>query len=234
MSFTVIRPRNRLTVALGLSAALLATAAPDVQGQSTSGAADAFCWRGKPLPSCGAFALFELEVAFAVASTTVVYEGEGPAIERPVFTNELKWHLGAMRNLSEEWALGAAVTLGPGSRSPLTGMQVRARRWLHSPVSAEFEAGIVDTGFNDRFGSGFGWGPSVGARLSVADRFSVFTRWEGAYARAASDTRSAREAGFHQGLYAGASAGSTVAVAGTAALGAVVLLFVLALNRADF
>jgi hypothetical protein len=57
----------------------------------------------------------------------------------------------------------------------------------------------------------------------MGDHLSVFTRWQGAYAQGGSDAHFHREAGFHQGLYVGASAGSTVAVLGTGILGALVL-----------
>lgn len=42
------------------------------------------------------------------------------------------------------------------------------------------------------------------------------------------------EAGFHQRLYVGASAGSTVAVAGSAVLGAIALWVAYALSQSDF
>ncbi len=224
-----------LRVAVGLAVGLLAPSATGLQGQAVPGTVpDAFCWRGKALPACRGFALFELEGAVAVASTTLVHESSVVTTEYPAFENELKWHLGAMRNLTQEWALGGTVSLGTGSPGPLTGIRVRARRWLRPRMSVELEAGAVDTGINERFGSGTGWGPTVGARLNMADHFSVFTRWEGAYARAGSDRDFHREAGFHQGLYVGASAGSTAAAAGTGVLGGIVLFAAYALSRSDF
>lgn len=212
-----------LTVAVGLSIGLLAPAATGLQGQTVPGeGTEAFCWRGKALPACRSFALFELESALAVASTTGTIEGTNSSSEYPVFQDEVKWHLGAMRNVSDYWALGAALSVGIGSPTPLTGVRVRARHWVKPWLSAEIEAGAVDTG--DRFGSGFEWGPTYGARLNMGDYFSVFTRWEGAYAEPGSDAFLETDNGFHQGVYVGASAGSTVAVAGTAALGVVGLV----------
>ena len=58
----------------------------------------------------------------------------------------MKWHFGAMRNVTEDWALGATVSVGTGSPSFPTGLRVRARRWLNPLMSAELEAGAVDTG----------------------------------------------------------------------------------------
>lgn len=171
----------------------------------------------------------------AVASTTVTHESSVVTSEHPAFENELKWHLGAMRNLSDEWALGGTVSVGTGSPTPLTGIRARARRWLKPAVTAELEAGVVDTGINHRFGSGFGWGPTVGGRLNLGDHVSVFTRWEGVYAQAGSDGLDFhRDAGIHQGLYVGASGGSTVAVVGTAVLGAIALLAVYSLGQGDW
>ena len=171
----------------------------------------------------------------AVASTTVTHESSAVTTEYPAFETELNWHLGAMRNLSDEWAVGATLSMGSGSPSPLTAVRARARRWLKPAMSAELEAGVVDTGINHRFGSGFGWGPTFGGRLNFGDHVSVFTRWEGVYAQAGSDSYEFhRQAGIHQGLYVGASGGSTVAVAGTAVLGAIALLAVYSLGQGDF
>jgi hypothetical protein len=214
-----------LAVVVTLSTALFAASATNLGGQTGTGeTANAFCWRGQALPACRSYWLFEFEGGLAVASTTVVHESPNLTTEYPVFTNELKWHFGVMRNLTEEWALGGTVNLGVGSSAGLRpGIGIRARRWLHPPMSVELEAGAVETGINDRFGSGFGVGPSVGARLNFGDHFSVVTRWEGAYAQAGSDRFFQREAGFHQALFVGASAGSTAAVVGTVTLGALVL-----------
>lgn len=222
-------------VACGLALSVSALAVTGVAGQTAAGEAPAaFCWQGQALPACRGFVIFELEGAWAVASTTVVHESSAASTEYPVFRDELKWHLGAMRNVSEDWALGATLSLGTGSPGPLTGIRVRARRWLRPPMSAELELGAVDTGINDRFGSGSGWGPTFGARLNMRDQVSVFARWEGAYAEAGSDTYFEREAGFHQGLYVGASAGSMVALGGTVVLGAVALWIAYALSQSDF
>lgn len=224
-----------LTVGFGLAISLSPLVATGLQSQAVPrDAPSAFCWRGQALPSCRSFPLFELEWGLAVASTRVVHQSSAVTSKYPVFENELKWHLGAMRNVSEDWAWGAALSLGTGSPSPLTGIRVRSRRWLKPPMSTELEVGVVDTGINDRFGSGFGWGPTLGARLNMGDYISVFTRWEGAYAEAGSDTYFHREAGFHQGLYVGAGGGSTVAVAGSAVLGAVAMWVAYVWSETEF
>lgn len=226
-----MRDVRTLTAAFGLALSVSTLAATGLHGQTVpQEAPSAFCWRGQALPVCRSFALFELEGGLAVASTTVVHESSVVTTEYPAFASELNWHLGAMRNVSEEWALGATASVGTGSPSPLTGIRIRGRRWLEPPMSAEFEVGAVDTGINDRFGSGFGWGPTLGVRLNRGDHFSLFARWEGAYAQAGSDRDFRREAGFHQGVYIGASLGSTVAAAGTAVLGAVALWLAHALS----
>lgn len=226
-----------LGIAVYVAMAVFGPPATALQGQTDpEEAVDAFCWRGKALPACRSFALFELEGALAVASTKFVHESDVVTTDHPVYDNELAWNLGAMRNLTKEWALGATVSLGIGRMSsPLaTGIRFRARRWLNRPMSAELEAGAVNTGINDRFGSGFGWGPTVGARLNMGDQLSLFTRWEGAYAQAGSDGYFHREAGFHQGLYVGASAGSTPAAVGTGILATAALLFAYALSQAEW
>lgn len=225
-----------LNVAVSLAVALSAPAA-GLTGQAGTGEAEraeSFCWRGQSPPACRDFAIFELEWGAAVASTKVAHESSAVTTEYPVFENELKWHLGAMRNVSKEWAVGGTVSLGTGSPSALTGIRFRARRWLAPSASAELEAGVVDTGIIQRFGSGLGWGPTVGARLNMGDQLSVFTRWEGAYAQAGSDEYFRRRAGVHHGLYLGASAGSTMAAIGTGVLGILALLALYSLSQANF
>jgi hypothetical protein len=214
-----------LAVAVGLATALSAVAAANLQGQAAStDAQSAFCWAGQPLPACRGFALFELELGLAVASTTVPDESSevDPAVR--VFGPALEWNLGAMRNVSEGWALGATVGLGTGAPTPLTGVRVRARRWLKPRLSAEFEAGAVSTSINEIHEAGQWWGPAIGVRLNMGDDASIFTRWEGGYGRVGSDTE------LHQALYVGGSAGSNVALAGSLAVALYALYVTLALR----
>jgi hypothetical protein len=235
------RSRNaRVTYALVLS--LAAIGATGLDGQSAPAEVSAveppsepaaFCWRGQALPACRHFALFEMEGALAVASTRAVHESSVVISEHPVFEDRLSWQLGLMRNVSPEWAVGATVSIGAGPHGPATGLRVRARRWLAPRRSVEVEAGAIDTQVNRRFGSGIGWGPTVGGRLNLGDYVSVFARWEAVYAGAGSDGYYSREAGFHQGLLVGASAGSTVAVAGSAALGVAAAFIAYMLSQTD-
>jgi hypothetical protein len=226
-------PAARLGLTLSVALSLTLIPAAGLSGQAApgggGGAADPFCWRGRALPACAAFALFEMEGGLAVASTRVVLETTDFRDERPLFDHEMAWNVGAMRNLSRVWALGGTVSLGTGSPTVLSGLRVRGRRWLRGSWSVELEAGAADTGINrgiDARGRWDSWGPTVGARLNFGDHASVFTRWEAAFARAATSGDLRREAGVHQGLYVGAGVGSTAAVAGTAALGAAALAWI--------
>ncbi|HKJ93033.1 MAG TPA: hypothetical protein VJ957_07685, partial [Longimicrobiales bacterium] len=129
-------------VAFGLCLSLAVTAPAGLFGQTPPAPAPAaFCWRGQALPACRNFAIFEVEGSYDVASTMVVDVSLQPTTEypHPAFGNALNWRLGAMRNVSADWALGGTVNLGFDAWGTLTGVQVRARRWLKPRLSAEFE-----------------------------------------------------------------------------------------------
>lgn len=172
------------------------------------------CWRGQPPPRCGGFFLAEMQGVLPLARPS--RQPYAPFVE--AFDARLEWNLGYMVNVTDRWAVGGAVSLGPGAEDVLTGLKARVRRWLGPELSVELEGGMLRTraGFPDA--SGF----TADARLNVADRGSLFVRWEGVDVPSFSNPFSPfpdNPGGFEQAVYVGAATGSTWAVATTGALG---------------
>lgn len=130
--------------------------------EPTIGTTPRTCFRGRPLPACGSFAIVELQ-------------GDAPLGHREWST--LEWNLGGMTNLTRRYALGGVLTLGTGGTYPITGARLRARRWLSPDVAAE-----VGTGFMHTHGSGTPFpvaaSGSVDVRLNLRDQGSLFLRWD--------------------------------------------------------
>lgn len=187
---------------------------------------DPFCWRGRPLPRCAAFALFELGYHARVAGTSV-RTAEGGRVR--FASNQLVWAVGAMRNTDSATALGGAVVLGQLFNSAsMVGAQLRWRRWTGPRTSAELGAGparmpvplppspgALGTSY------GYGWGLAADARLNFADRVA-------GGARVLAVPHHGRVDGA---LLAGGSVGSGLAVAGTVGIAATIAAVIVALAR---
>jgi hypothetical protein len=131
-----------------------------------------------------------------------------------------------MRNVSDSWALGGTVSFGSGSVGPVTGLRVRARRWLDPFSSLELEAGSRASNVGELVGTGSVWGPSVGTRVNLRERVSVFVRWDGVRAPGGTDRSGAEmDPAFQHGFYVGAALGSTWTLVGSAVLGALAIWF---------
>lgn len=175
------------------------------------------CWRGQPLPDCRGFFLVEAQASLPLFSTTQTsIISNGSINERPAFESQLDWNLGYMVNLSERWALGGALTLGPASSDGLTGLKARARRWIARGVSLEFDAGALRTDGHGSFASEPLWGLTGDVRVNVEDRGSFFVRWDGVDVPGNQNPGGSRRlGGYQQAVYVGVGAGSTWAVVGT-------------------
>lgn len=216
--------------------ALLIGAAPGV-GQSTAETSteepSMICWRGKALPACRGFFIVEAQVSLPLWSETrpVTFAG-GSTYERESFASQLDWNLGYMANVGPDWAVGGVVTLGTGSSDALTGLRVRARRWLRSELSVEVEAGGLLTDLTGSHALAPLWGATADARLNIGDRGSFFVRWDGVDVPGRDGRYGEVEpGGFQQVIYTGVGAGSTWAVV-TTGIGFAVLVALFA--TADF
>jgi hypothetical protein len=140
-----------------------------------------------------------------------------------VFESALEWNVGHMVNLGETFALGGVLTVGTGNTDPLTGIRVRARRWLTSDVSVEVEAGILRSNATDTQFPGVNGG-TADIRLNIRDQGAFFVRWdvlplpEQIYPAYSSYYQPAHT---YHGASVGVALGSLPAVAGTGTLGVV-------------
>jgi len=214
--------------AVTMAASLLLATAGVASGQEQIG-----CFRGKPLPDCKTFWIVEMQGLVPVAQTTRTVSSGGGGYEysyqAKAFGNAVEWNLGHMVNVGEGYALGGIFTVGSGNSDPLTGVRLRARKWLGENLSLELEAGLLrsDAG-GSRYAGVSGWSSDV--RLNIRDQGSFFVRYDGV--SLAPDAFPLNDyfdpGGGHHGLFLGASAGSVPALVGTGALGiGVIVLFAL-------
>lgn len=222
-------------VSLALLSALPHLAAAQPAPADASAPTDGFCWRGRPLPRCRAFALFELGYFEALATTRirepVQYPGTTPYTrDEAAFGRQLSWSVGAMRNLDARTAVGGAVIGGAAlDQGPHVAATVRARRWAGPSTSVELAAGPgvaqVPVPFGTQVGyQGDVWRPAAlaEARANLADLAAVSVRGV-VVPRAGGRT--------HGAVFAGASTGSTAAAIATVGVGVVVGLAIAALGN---
>jgi hypothetical protein len=217
---------RRLLVPL-LAIAALAPAA-DAQ------APDPFCWRGRPLPACEWFALFEFGYLEPLATTRLREPSTlpgAPPREEIAFGRQLTWSVGAMRNVGPRTAFGGAAVIGAALEAgPYVVATARARRWVAPAASIEVAAGpgaaqVPMPIFVDRSAGPDQWRPALvaEARANLGDLAALTAR--GIVVPSAGGRA-------HAGAFVGASAGSWAAAVGTAAAGVLVALAIAALAGA--
>ena len=225
-----VRLGARLLAAV-LAAHALAGGAQAQAPAPTATATDAFCWRGRPLPRCRAFAIFELGYFEALATTRirepVVYLGTSTyQRDEAAFGRHLSWNVGAMRNLDARTAVGGALVVAASlDQGPFVGATGRWRRWAGPSASVELAAGPaiaqVPVPFSTQQSGYVGdvWRPgaTAEARANLADLAALSVRGV-VVPRAGGRTQGA--------VFVGASTGSTGAAVGTVGLG---ILFGIAL-----
>lgn len=188
------------------------------QAPSEAGSRQVGCFRGQPLPACRSFWILEMQAQAPLVQTTrpVLY-GSGQVVGLTAFDAELEWNLGHMVNVSPRFALGGVLTVGTGGAGPLSGVKVRARRWLSDDLSVEVEGGLLRS--DERYPVANGATGDV--RLNIRDHGSFFVRWDGVHLSSNEQPGGvyADPGGLQQALSVGAGAGSLPAVIGTGALG---------------
>jgi hypothetical protein len=211
--------------------------APELAAQTSAGDAaapvrtDPFCWRGRPLPRCRAFALFELGLHGRLATTRLreSYALPGqPALQRDeeAFSSQFSWSIGAMRNLDTTTAAGGAVVLAFADAGNTVAGTARLRRWTGRGTSIELAAGPGASQVpRPILSGGIGWRPALlgEARANAGDLVALSVR---GVAVPRADGR------LHAAVFAGASTGSGLAAAGTVGLGILTVLAFAALAGA--
>ena len=226
---------HRLIMAATLVSALLSTSPVAAQG---------FCIRGEPRPTCSTFLIFEVKVHRALigneriqvdSSTILRPDGELEPRARLEPVKGFAWVVGAEvglgYNVSPDWAIGATIgweALGgdgttAGPRKVIAG---RARRWLDHGLALDLQAGAfvfdgstyshdIDEVVNERV-----VGAILGTRLSMGSLGFVALRWDAMslepyYRELGSPTID--PGGFHHALSAGVGLGSQAGMAGAVA-----------------
>ena len=219
-----------LMVLTALAASELPAQAPS-SGDAAPVRTDPFCWRGRPLPRCRAFALFELGLFGRLATTRLREPGplqSDPGYQRDeeAFSSQFGWSVGAMRNLDATTAAGGAIVLAFGDAGNTVAGTARLRRWTGRGTSLELAAGPGAAQMPLPVTSGaIGWRPALlgEARANAADLVALSVR----------GVVVPRAAGHRQAaVFAGASTGSGLAAAGTVGLGILTALAIVALARA--
>lgn len=173
-------------------------------------------------------------IARVVQTGRAILTAGGFDANHDTYENVLEWNLGHMVNLGPTWALGGVVTLGTGSDGPLTGVKLRARRWLSPDLSLELEGGLLRSNAHDtRFPPVNGVTADV--RLNLRDQGSVFVRWDGLpLSEEHHGNGYGDPGGFQQALSLGLGLGSTPALVGSAVTGVtIVVLFAHFLSEAE-
>ena len=219
--------RHPVRRTVGALALAVVVAPGSVSGQDPDpapAAAKVGCFRGRPLPDCKSFWIFEMQGSVPLLQTErfLYIDGNAP-IGNDVFDSQLEWNVGHMVNLGETFSLGGVITVGTGNTDPLTGIRARIRRWFSTDVSLEVEAGILRSNATDTQFPGVNGG-TADIRLNIRDHGAFFVRWdvlplpEEVYPAYSSYYQPART---YYGTSVGVALGSVPAVAGTGALGVV-------------
>ena len=196
------------------TAVVLILIAPALPAQSP------FCFRGRPLPKCGAFAIFEVTGAKRLVGTTHLAGFPPSQYSTEDLGNYLSWTLGAMSNRDTAHAVGGTLDFGyqEGWR---VAVKARRRTWYPEQGSVDLSAGAIvieertiDPGHTPAYGI------TTEAALGSGDVAALTLGADVTWASSDTHPRAAIHGGLHLGSYAalGATALMIVSVA-TIALG---------------
>ena len=220
--------RSSTLAAVLTAVALTLPAAARAQDSATVAPTRSFCFNGARLPKCRTFVIAEMQGVMNLTQTTrAVRWSYGPEAQERLFQDRPQWEVGLMHNVSEDWAVGGAARLGPGTSGALTGLTARGRRWINDAVAVDVSAGAT---FVSASGPGW-WGEKAGfvgdARLNFKDDAYVGLRFEQIPLEASTTPQGEYDAGGEQrALSLLLGVGSEWALGSSAALG-VGLLYLL-------
>lgn len=97
----------------------------------------AICFRGKPLSQCNSFFIIELGGYYKLNQRDKTPKGSRYLAA---------WELGWMKNLNDNYALGATLLIDGNENRAGAGIKPRLRRWLNPKLSIDFGIGILAPG----------------------------------------------------------------------------------------
>ena len=211
-----------ILVCLSLPVSILAQAEGSQQERQQTG-----CFRGRPLPACKSFWIFEMQVTERLAQTTRAFgfDPELAEFERTA----IEWNLGYMANLDSTYAIGGMVTVG----HPVA-LALRVRRWLDTNWSLEAQGGLA-LGQSLPTPATTNVGGTAALRLNIRDQGSIYVRWDMLSIPEWSDDDGFFDVGGVQhALSVGVGAGSVPAVIGTGAFAVGSLVYAAMLLATDW
>jgi hypothetical protein len=223
---------------LGLIAAAALFALPatgSAQDTAQAPAPAEFCFDGARRSKCRTFVIAEMQGVMRLAQTSRLvkwtddpqYPAEPVSVWGEDADDALQWEVGLMHNVSERWALGGAARLGDGSTGALTGLTARARRWMSEEVAVDVSAGATFHTASSPGDYGRKAGFSGDARLNFSDDAYFGLRYEQLPIEGKSGPVGFDAGGQQRALSLLLGVGSEWAVAGTAALGLGLVLFLI-------
>lgn len=134
----------RLALMIALSGA---SAAPGA-AQSDTTSRPGLCWRGRPLPHCGAFWITEFGYDVVMSTTLTRYAldyGSGNTYDYASrdFDSRFTWAVGPMFNYRPLRAVGGTLTLSPMGTGARAALEGRYRWWTPEGSAFDLSAGIV-------------------------------------------------------------------------------------------
>lgn len=193
------------------------------QSDTTTRVPTHLCWRGKPAPECTVFWITEFGVDASTSSTeTIVSEnfGGGDVYRYAArdFDSRFTWTIGPMFNTRPRSAIGGTLSISPLSEHYRAALEVRRRCWPSRELALDVSAGALKMGVPSRTGTAYRdeYGLTAAALVVGGDLINVNGRVDllvtGGRPRF--------------GTSIGLAGGSYVAVAGSVALGLLILAFI--------
>ena len=132
----------RKSIATGIAVVSLSVAALPVAGWAqTELPSPPTCFRGRPLPRCGAFWITEAGYHHRLSGTRLVQQDPNSGAD---LESHVSWELGRMRNRDSSSALGWTILIGvDAERKHRLGAKARFRRWLDPRGILDLSGGVL-------------------------------------------------------------------------------------------
>jgi hypothetical protein len=179
---------------------------------------ESFCFRGRPLKRCHAFAIFEGTLAKRVVGTSrsePLFTDSNTRIRIDELPSHVSWNLGAMVNRDSSHAIGGMFELGVADPGWRVAIKARRRVWTPEGDSFDLSAGpIVLQETTHIAGTANAYGITADAAIGTSDVLGVTLGTDVVWL-SSGRPRAAIHGGLRLGSYATVAA-TTVYIAGAA------------------